>query len=218
MYEAMISEIAKNKLENFKPSFDEINKKMSPNELLKNSEKLGISGDKLEVDKIKKEIENASEQYKGIPKSDGEWTGEAGNSIWKPYLEYIPKKHNEAGKTWGEILNKYGIDGIEFKDGEPDFTPVSEGTVEIEDFTDDRNGNFTQADEKLAEKWTTEGKDGKEWTAQDVKEYRKENNLTWHERSDMKTLDLVPQEVHGNISHHGGIAKVKSETTIRKED
>ena len=194
MYEAMISEIAKNKLENFKPSFDEINKKMSPNELLKNSEKLGISGDKLEVDKIKKEIENASEQYKGIP-----------------------KKHNEAGKTWGEILNKYGIDGIEFKDGEPDFTPVSEGTVEIEDFTDDRNGNFTQADEKLAEKWTTEGKDGKEWTAQDVKEYRKENNLTWHERSDMKTLDLVPQEVHGNISHHGGIAKVKSETTIRKE-
>ena len=38
MYQAMISEIAKNKLENFKPSFDEINKKMSPNELLKNSE------------------------------------------------------------------------------------------------------------------------------------------------------------------------------------
>ena len=30
MYQAMISEIAKNKLENFKPSFDEINKKMSP--------------------------------------------------------------------------------------------------------------------------------------------------------------------------------------------
>ena len=28
MYEAMISEIAKNKLENFKPSFDEINKKI----------------------------------------------------------------------------------------------------------------------------------------------------------------------------------------------
>ena len=64
MYQAMISEIAKNKLENFKPSFDEINKKMSPNELLKNSEKLGISGDKLEVDKIKKEIENASGQEK----------------------------------------------------------------------------------------------------------------------------------------------------------
>mgnify|MGYP003548129799 FL=1 len=56
MYEAMISEIAKNKLENFKPSFDEINKKMSPNELLKNSEKLGISGDKFEIEGIKNEV------------------------------------------------------------------------------------------------------------------------------------------------------------------
>ena len=56
MYQAMISEIAKNKLENFKPSFDEINKKMSPNELLKNSEKLGISGDKFEIQGIKNEV------------------------------------------------------------------------------------------------------------------------------------------------------------------
>ena len=56
MYETMISEIAKNKLEIFKPSFDEINKKMSPNELLKNSEKLGISGDKAEIENIKNEV------------------------------------------------------------------------------------------------------------------------------------------------------------------
>ena len=56
MYEAMISEITKNKLENFKPSFDEINKKMSPNELLINSEKLSISGDKFEIQGIKNEV------------------------------------------------------------------------------------------------------------------------------------------------------------------
>lgn len=54
----MISEIAKNKLENFKPSFDEINKKMSPNELWNKSQEVGISGDKLEVDKIKNEIDD----------------------------------------------------------------------------------------------------------------------------------------------------------------
>ena len=41
MYQAMISEVAKNKLENFKPSFDEINKKMSPNELLNKSQEFG---------------------------------------------------------------------------------------------------------------------------------------------------------------------------------
>lgn len=57
MYQAMISEVAKNKLENFKPSFDEINKKMSPNELLNKSREFGISGDKNEVDGIQKELE-----------------------------------------------------------------------------------------------------------------------------------------------------------------
>lgn len=87
---------------------------------------------------------------------------------------------------------------------------MSEGTVEIDDFSTDRNSNFTQADEQLAEKWTEEGKDGKEWSPQDIKEYRKENNLSWHERSDMKTIDLVPQEVHGNVPHSGGISAVKN--------
>ena len=54
MYQAMISEIAKNK-EVFKSSFDEINKKMSPSELLKSSESFGISGDKTEINNILKE-------------------------------------------------------------------------------------------------------------------------------------------------------------------
>lgn len=54
MYQAIISEIAKNK-EVFKSSFDEINKKMSPSELLKSSESLGISGDKTEINNILKE-------------------------------------------------------------------------------------------------------------------------------------------------------------------
>ncbi|MCK9337703.1 MAG: HNH/ENDO VII family nuclease [Arcobacteraceae bacterium] len=55
MFQAMISEIAKNK-EVFKPSFDEINKKMSPSELLKSSESFGISGDKTEIENIKNEV------------------------------------------------------------------------------------------------------------------------------------------------------------------
>jgi len=208
MYQAMISEIAKNKLEDFKPSFDEINKKMSPNELLQSSETLGISGDKLEVEQIKQEINGLKSGF--LPKEGGEWCGKAGDSTWLPSEEEIPKRPPSNEKTWSEILKKYEVDGIEFKDGEPDFTPFSEGTVEIEDFTDDRNANFTQADEKLAEQWTTEGKDGKEWTAQDIKEYRKENQLSWHERSDMKTLELTPQEVHGNVPHSGGISALKN--------
>jgi len=189
---------------------NEVSKKMTPTELFSKSEKNGISGNTKEVANIKSEIAKFEKMNNFLPENGGEWSGEKGNSTWEPNRDEIPKRPPGNEKTWGEILDKYEIDGIEFEDGEPDFSTVSEGTVEIDDFTEDRNGNFTQADEKLAEQWTKEAKDGKEWSAQDVKDYRKENNLSWHERSDMKTLDLVPQEVHGNIPHSGGISVAKN--------
>lgn len=46
----------------------------------------------------------------------------------------MPKNPAIMKKTWDEILAPYGKDGIEFKDGEPDFTPFSEASVEIEYF------------------------------------------------------------------------------------
>ena len=189
---------------------NEVSKKMTPAELFSKSEKNGISGNTKEVANIKSEVAKFEKMNNFLPENGGEWSGEKGNSTWEPNRDEIPKRPPGNEKTWGEILDKYEIDGIEFEDGEPDFSTVSEGTVEIDDFTEDRNGNFTQADEKLAEQWTKEAKDGKEWSAQDVKDYRKENNLSWHERSDMKTLDLVPQEVHGNIPHSGGISVAKN--------
>ena len=153
-----------------------------------------------------------------LPTNDGKWTGESGNSKWQPDPEYIPKKSNPDNVSWEEILKKNKIDGIIFKDGEPDFSEISKGTVEIDDYTSSRSKNFAQADEKLAEKWNKEKKDGKsDWTADDVSEYRHENNLTWHERKDMKTMDLVPSEVHNNISHSGGISESKKLTANKGE-
>ena len=145
-----------------------------------------------------------------LPSSKGSWEGEKGDSIWKPDPDCVPLKSNPEGKTWEEIEDKYGIDGVKFKDGEPDFSEVAEATVEIDDFTGNRFENFAQADSRLAEKWNAEGRDGRtDWTARDVAAYRKENSLTWHERSDMKTMDLVPSEVHNNIPHAGGISAWK---------
>ena len=205
---SVLKEAAKEKT---KDAFtNEVNKQMTPRELLSKSEQNGISGSANEIADIKSEVAKFEKINNFLPENGGEWSGEKGNSTWEPNRDEVPKRPPGNAKTWGEILDKYDIEGIEFKDGEPDFSTVSEGTVEIEDFSTDRNVNFTQADEKLAEQWTTEGKDGREWTAQDVKNYRKENNLSWHERSDMKTLDLVPQEVHGNIPHSGGISEKKN--------
>ena len=145
-----------------------------------------------------------------LPSSNGSWEGEKGDSTWKPDPDCVPPKSNPEGKTWVEIEDKYGMYGVKFKDGEPDFSEIAEATVEIDDFTGNRFENFAQADSKLAEKWNAEGRDGRtDWTARDVAAYRKENNLTWHERRDMKTMDLVPSEVHNNIPHAGGISAWK---------
>ena len=161
------------------------------------------------------EFRNQDGISKKTPNSNGYWTGEKGNSIWIPDDDYIPQekypnsegaKSNPDNLTLKEIFKKYGIDGIEFKDGEPDFSPVSESTVEVDDFSEKRDENFAQADEKLAEQWNSEGKEGGPWTREKVEEYRKENNMTWHERSDCKTMDLVPTEIHANVPHSGGIS------------
>ena len=150
--------------------------------------------------------EETGESRTLIPRTGGVWDGEAGNSTWHPDLNEVPAdKHgtNPEGKSWEEILNKYGIDGIPFKEGEPDFSEISKGTVEIDDFSEDRDSNFAQADEKLAEK--------KGGTPEEVREWRKENGYTWHECKDCKTMQEVPTEVHGNVPHSGGISEIKKE-------
>lgn len=133
----------------------------------------------------------------------GKWKEEKGNSLWTPNREIVPrgKGTNEEGLTWGEILDKNGIEGIPFKDGEPDFSKISKETVEIDGFTDDRRINFKKADMEAAEK--------RGCSPQEVKEWRKENGYTWHEKSDCKTMEKVPAEVHGNIPHSGGISEYK---------
>lgn len=132
---------------------------------------------------------------------NGEWTGERGNSIWKPNEEKVPLKENQDGNTWHEILDKYDIGGIEFTDAEPDFADISRGTVEIGDFSEKRDRNFKQADIEEAKK--------RGCMPQEVRAWRNENKYTWHECGDCKTMNKVPSEVHNNIPHSGGISEVK---------
>lgn len=154
---------------------------------------------------------NADDLLKYLPRADGCWTGEPGNSTWVPDSDYVPQKCNPEGKTWGEILGEHGIDGIPFDDGEPDFSEVAEAEVQVDEIGLERDENFAKADETLAEQWTKEQKDGHEWTAEDVRNYRKENHLTWHECGDRTTMQLVPAEVHSNVPHSGGVSAAKAE-------
>ncbi len=143
------------------------------------------------------------ENYKNCPieGNNGHWDGERGDSKWIPDRDYIPGKSNPNGKTWDEILDKHGIDGISYKGGEPDFREISKGTVEIEPFSDDRSDNFDKADIELAKQ--------KGYSPEEVAKWRKDNGYTWHECKDMKTMQKGPSEVHNNVSHCGGISEVK---------
>ena len=143
----------------------------------------------------------------------GKWEDERGESM------FVPDDSTGQGKRAKEKLAEYGLEGIEYNDAEPDFSKCSEATVEIDSMTEDRPNNFAQADKKCAEQWNKEGKDGRtDWTSVEVREYRRESKLSWHERCDMKTMDLVHQDIHTFFSHSGGVAECKARDNAKGGD
>ena len=141
----------------------------------------------------------------------GCWTGERGESVYKPSDNEITEK-----------LNKYELSGIEYKNGIPDFSKVSVETLEIGKMTGQREGpggNFEQADTKLSDKWNKEGRDGRtDWAAGDVRDWRKANGYSWHERNDMKTMDLAPTKIHQYFGHFGGCGECNIRDSKTKEE
>lgn len=114
------------------------------------------------------------------------------------------------------------MDSIEYKNCEPDFSRCAEATVTIDDMTEHRynyyneegtlmRGNFRQADEKCAEQWNDSRRDGRsDWQAFEVRDWRHENDLTWHERSDTRTMDLVSYDIHSYFGHSGGCSECRA--------
>ena len=152
----------------------------------------------------------------------GQYEGERGES------KFIPSDATEAGRKALEKLSEYGTNGVEYKNAEVDFSKCSEATVKIDKMTDNMAnyrdedgdiclGNFAQADIKCAELWSKECKDGKnDWTPEDVENWRKEHNCSWHERCDTKTMDLVPREIHDFFKHSGGRAECRLRDSVNQ--
>lgn len=165
---------------------------------------------------LKENVENNwlnstyEERLSHVPKNpeNGTWLGEIGES------KYIPK--NEEAH---EELKSKNLDGIDYKNAQVDFHPISYKTVEIDYMSSQRygrNGNFEQCDKKLAEQWNAENKfDRNNWTSRDAANYRTENKLTWHECNDMKTCELVPQSVHKVCTHLGGVSECRKNEKIQ---
>lgn len=190
------------------PNFKEFFERMFSDDFVDNLKQMQENS---EVNTSSTDLKESAKAETRLPTSNGSWEGGKGNSTWKPDPDYVPPEKsrnperpysNPESLTWGEIMEKYGIDGIEYKDGYPVFDKVSRGTVEIDDFTEDRGSNFDQADEKMAEQ--------RGCTPEEVAKWREENGYTWHECQDCKTMQKVPNEVHANVPHDGGVSVYKS--------
>lgn len=126
----------------------------------------------------------------------------------------VPNMATDAGRAAAAELSARGQDGIDYRNADPDFSKVSEGTVKIDHMCDrrrGRGGNFEQADTRLAETFNKQQRDGKtNWTPREIEAWRKGNRFIWHERADMKTMDLVPEAIHKTFTHSGGVAECKA--------
>ena len=137
------------------------------------------------------------------------WKGEKGESLC------VPVGETEAAQKARDKLSEYGKKGVKYENGVPKFSPFSEATVKDINMTADRPKNFDQADKKTAEQWNADARDGRtDWTQQTVEQYRKENNLSWHECNDTKTMQLVPHDIHEFFNHSGGVAECKKRDAV----
>lgn len=152
-----------------------------------------------------------------------------------PYTKYqdrlkkVPTDHSDKGHwsgTRGEsdfILNEpielpdgTKITKITYQNAVPDFSPYAIAEVKIPNMTNERyikDGNFDQADAALAEYWTKIKYNNRSiWKSDDVKVFREEYpyKLTWHEMSNMETMQLVPLDVNSTFGHYGGVAEYKA--------
>lgn len=152
----------------------------------------------------------------------------ANNSIWGRYIgergesKFIPSERTVDGVVVKDILSKYGIDGIEYRNAEPDFEVCSEAVVKIKKMSENRDnyldssgipvlGNFSQADIACAEMWNVQKKDGKtDWDGRKVFDYRRSKGLTWHEKCDTETMVLVKTEINAYFRHSGGCSECRS--------
>lgn len=106
-----------------------------------------------------------------------------------------------------KILDDAGIDGIEYRNAVPDFSPTAKAQVEVDcmyggtatNGNKARLSNFAQVDEKLAAQLNNSPELAQQFgmksgsiTASNIKKYLIKNDLTWHELNDVKTIQLVP--------------------------
>ena len=197
---------------------------LTPDEeaLLKEMEENG----EIEILKVNPDLSDPEHAAPHLPSDKtGAFSGERGNSEFRPSDEEALSK-----------MNEYGKDSVEYKDNYPDFSCFTEhdspwgkinGQVEIGHMTSNRQnrawefgrrpygtshnpdydlGNFAQADNALAEALRNEFPDIK---GEDIEDFRTSGQFVWHECADGETMQLIPEKIHDACRHSGGVSEMK---------
>jgi hypothetical protein len=170
-----------------------------------------------------------------VPKSNGRWDNpkRPGDAVWFPDLSNVPARANHplTPYTFRQLLFlqlskplnlggictprsliaktnilrlALGLRGIRFCNNEPDFSPFAIATVKLKPILDIRygsEGTMSLADKTLANQLGISESKLRKWI--------NDNQYVWHERQNGIHIDLLCHDIHGNISHTGGIAMNK---------
>lgn len=185
---------------------------------------------KVGLSSAEKAIQNASDGFMWGSIIGSVYGGVEGFDFYKkfgtPYSDYnkrlvqTPSVNNDYGKWEGKrgesdfILNEpldlgdgNKVYKITYKNAVPDFSRYAKAQIDIPSMNANRHDNFSQADKMLAKYWSKVKFNGQEWEPSDVTDYRENNNLTWHEMNNMKSMQLVPESINKRFSHFGGVAE-----------
>ena len=109
----------------------------------------------------------------------------------------MPLNHEYAGQVYSlkgqdsKLHRKYP-EGVKFdRAASAEFAPYALKRVEI-DMQGNYSSDFSEANKKAGLEETPDG-------------------FTWHHNQDGKTMELVPEDLHGAVRHTGGCAVLKAE-------
>ena len=123
-----------------------------------------------------------------LPRKDGKWDGKPGEGNWHSDLDDVNKV--TGGKP------------IPFKNGRPDFSEWSKGSVKFKQGQlDGTKEDFNLVYDYVADKKGLASRNA-------AKNYLREKGLTPH-HLDNNTIQVVPSKLHGNIPHIGSASDLR---------
>jgi hypothetical protein len=142
------------------------------------------------------------ERLDQTPINNGEWSGERGESKWTSNIPEVQEQYV-----------KCGIDGIEYKDGLPDFSPVSQFDYQLPekpvDLVTAKDADQFEACNNALKKYVEDNPEEAiaKFNDKQLKQINaglKPSGFTWHHSVQRGKMQLVPTRIHQNSGHYGG--------------